>query len=104
MVDALIIYLLNACPEVVSLFRSFGPITESLMAGKGFSSFKEAEIIDLFDQITRPDLHIQLFPKALHTINPRLVSISLASQFMERNAQGFEATGSFASTFGVDCD
>lgn len=98
MVDALIIYLLNAYPAVVSLFRLLGPITESLMVGKGFSCFEEAEIIGLLDQVTRPDLHIEVFPKALHAINPRLVSASVAPQFMKRNSQNLEAAGSFGST------
>lgn len=101
MVDALIIYLLNAYPEVVSLFRSFGPITESLMVGKGFSYFNEAEI-DLFDQLARPDLHTQFFPKTLHAIDPRLVSTSAASHFIyiqKKKLQGIEAAGSSGSTF-----
>lgn len=102
MVDALIMYLLNAYPKLVSLFRSFRPVTESLMVGKGFSCFKEVEIINLFDQLARPDLHTQVFPRSLLAINPEQASTSVASHFIcsqKKYSQDLKAAGSFGPTF-----
>lgn len=98
-IDALIIYLLNAYPRVVWLFRSFGPVAESLMLGKGFSSSRKVAD-EILDEFARPDIHFRCLPRNLHVFDPKSTSAHAASDFIfsQRKNQQVGAAGNFDST------
>lgn len=89
MVDTLIIYILNVYPGVVSLFRSFGPVTESLMLGKGLSNFTEVDIDLLLNQLSSPNLHVQYVPETWQEFDPESVSVRAISQYIHALKENF---------------
>lgn len=62
MIDALVIYILNTYPRLVSLFRAFQPITLNLMFGRGFPHLSQRDAKALLDLLNKPDLRVQNYP------------------------------------------
>lgn len=98
MIDALAIYILNTYPGLVCLFRSFQPITLSLMFGRGFPHLSERDSKALLDLLSKPDLRIQNYPNTWQELDAKTVSVSAASDLMrvQKNSQAeAEAAGKF---------
>ena len=82
MVDALAIYILNTYPGLVCLFRSFQPITLSLMFGRGLPHLSERDSMALLDLLSKPDLRIQKYPNTWQELDAKMASVSTASDLM----------------------
>ena len=82
MIDALAISILNTYPGLVCLFRSFQPITLSLMFGRGFPHLSERDSKALLDLLSKPDLRIQNYPNSWQEVDAKMASVSTASDLM----------------------
>lgn len=91
MIDALAIYILNTYPRLVSLFRSFQPVTLNLMFGRGFPHLSQGDAKALLDLLNKPDLCIQNYPDTWQEIDTKMASVSAASDLMRILTKYFQS-------------
>ena len=91
MIDVLAIYILNTYPGLVSLFRSFQPITLNLMFGRGFPHLSQGDTKALLDLLNKPDLCIQNYPDTWQEIDIKMASVSAASDLMRIQRKYFQS-------------
>ena len=101
MVDALAIYILNTYPGLVSLFRSFQPITLDLMFGRGFPHLSQEDAKALLDLINKPDLCIQNYPDTWQEVDTKMTSVSAASDLMRIQRKYFQSEAEAAGSFDI---
>ena len=91
MIDALAIYILNTYPRLVSLFRSFQPVTLNLMLGRGFPHLSQGDAKALLDLLNKPDLCIQSYPDTWQEIDTKMALVSAASDLMRILTKYFQS-------------
>lgn len=101
MIDALAIYILNTYPRLVSLFRSFQPITLNLMLGRGFPHLSQGDAKALLDLLNKPDLCIQNYPGTWQEVDTKMTSVSAASDLMHIQRKYFQPEDEAAGSFNI---